>query len=43
MWPNPQFPADLATLTEEMLNENFLCSAYLEQSPISTVELFCKK
>ena len=21
MWPNPQFPADLVTLTEEILNE----------------------
>ena len=21
MWPNPQFPADLVTFTEEMLNE----------------------
>ena len=28
MWPNPQFPADLVKLTEEILNENlhFLCS-----------------
>ena len=23
MWPNPQFPADLVTFTEEMLNEKF--------------------
>ena len=21
MWPNPQFPADLVTFTEEILNE----------------------
>ena len=29
MWPNPQFPADLVTYTEEILDEklDFLCSA----------------
>ena len=29
MWPNSQFPADLVTFTEEMLNRklHFLCSA----------------
>ena len=28
MWPNPQFPANLVTLTEEILNGklDFLCS-----------------
>ena len=28
MWPNPQFPADLVTFAEEVLNGklNFLCS-----------------
>ena len=28
MWPNPQFPADLVTFTEESLNGklHFLCS-----------------
>ena len=28
MWPNPQFPADLATFLEEILNGklHFLCS-----------------
>ena len=28
MWPNPQFPADLITFTEEILNAKlrFLCS-----------------
>ena len=28
MWPNPQFPADLVTFTEEMYNIklHFLCS-----------------
>ena len=28
MWPNPQFPADLITFTEEILSEklHFLCS-----------------
>ena len=30
MWPNPQFPADLVTFTEEILNEklHLLCSEY---------------
>ena len=30
MWLNPQFPADLITFTEEILNGklDFLCSAY---------------
>ena len=29
MWPNPKFPADLVTFTEENLNgkHHFLCSA----------------
>ena len=28
MWPNPQFPADLVTFTEEILNGKlpFICS-----------------
>ena len=28
MWPNPKFPGDLVTFTEEILNEklHFLCS-----------------
>ena len=28
MWPNPQFPANMVTFTEEILNEklHFLCS-----------------
>ena len=28
MWPNPQFPTDLVTFTEEILNEklDFLCN-----------------
>ena len=31
MWPNPQFPKDLVTFTEEILNgkHQFLCSAAL--------------
>ena len=35
MWPNPQFPADLVTFTEEILNRKlrFLCSV----SPINPV------
>ena len=24
MWPNPQFPADLVTFTEEIFIENFI-------------------
>ena len=24
MWPNPQFPVDLVTFTEEILMENFI-------------------
>ena len=27
MWPNPQFPADLVTFTEETLMENFISCA----------------
>ena len=28
MWPNPQFPVDLVTFTEEIFNmENFIFSA----------------
>ena len=29
MWPNPEFPADLVTFTEEILNGkvHFLCNA----------------
>ena len=31
MWPNPLFPADLVTVTEEILNRklHFLCSVTL--------------
>ena len=31
MWPNPEFPADLVTFTEEILNEklHFMCSDYI--------------
>ena len=44
MWPNPQFPADLATFTEEILHGklHILCSATLEgwkAEPI--MELVC--
>ena len=30
MWPNPQFPADLVTFTEEVLNGKlyFMCSVF---------------
>ena len=34
MWPNPQFPVDFATYTEEILNElYFLCSDSMSLSP----------
>ena len=38
MWPNPQFPVDLVSFTEEILNEklNFLCRV----SPIDPVNGF---
>ena len=34
MWPNPQFPADLATFTEEILNQkvHFLYSFFFTVS-----------
>ena len=34
MWPNPQFPVDLVTFTEEILDEklHFFCSVGLKQS-----------
>ena len=34
MWPDPQFPADLVTFTEETLNGklHFLCSVTLEET-----------
>ena len=33
MWPNPQFPEDLVTFTEEILNDKlyFLCNVYQKQ------------
>ena len=35
MWTNPQFPADLVTFTEEILNGkfHFLCSAKIGENP----------
>ena len=27
MWPNPQFPVDLVTFTEQILNGNFIFCA----------------
>ena len=39
MWPNTQFPVDLVTFAEEILNENFIfravkivCSAFAKQN-----------
>ena len=41
MWPNPQFPVDLVTFTEEILNGKlyFVCSGnrYPVSSPISVM------
>ena len=36
MLPNPQFPADLVTFTEEILNGkvHFLCSDYFYYNPV---------
>ena len=36
MWPNPQFPADLVTFTEEILDEklNFLRSEFQHSHPL---------
>ena len=36
MWPNPQFPANLVTITEVILNGklHFLCSEWLTQEII---------
>ena len=41
MWPNPQFPADLVTFTEEILNGklHFLCS--VRQSTNFTNRISC--
>ena len=32
MWPNPQFPADLVTFTEETVMENFIICALLSSA-----------
>ena len=36
MWPNPQFPVDLVTFTEEILNGklHFLCSVFSSKRQI---------
>ena len=41
MWPNPQFPADLVTFIEEILNGklHFLCNVYrLRQKYTNTLK-----
>ena len=39
MWPNPQFPADLVTFTEEIFNGKLnLCSGSAYQFPNSKGE-----
>ena len=37
MWPNPQFPANLVTFTEEIFNEKlyFLCSEFNYQTKLN--------
>ena len=44
MWPNPQFPTDLVTFTEEILNENlhFLCSVLVEEGVKRTPNFLAK-
>ena len=46
MWPNPQLPADLVTVTEEILNEklHFLCSVSNRLNKFATFlnDNFCK-
>ena len=39
MWPNPQFPADLVTFTEEILKKklHFLCSGSHDWMFIETI------
>ena len=45
MWPNPQFPGDLVTFTEEIVNGKlyFLCSEVVYRSHGTRVETqaFC--
>ena len=38
MWPNPQFPGDLVTFTEEILNGklNFLCSENISHEALAS-------
>ena len=38
MWPNPQFPADLVTFTEEILNGDFIFCAVTKVEQIFKVE-----
>ena len=41
MWPNPQFPGDLVTFTEEILNGklNFLCSENISHEALASWNL----
>ena len=52
MWPNPQFPADLVTFNEEILNGNlhFLCSVMTRNvvfiarvKPLHDLEIYCMR
>ena len=41
MWPNLQFPADLVTFTEEIINAklHFLCSEQASKHVLKNIEL----
>ena len=41
MWPNPQFPADLVTFTEEIVNGklHFLCSDVYHKARVRPDEI----
>ena len=43
MWPNPQLPNDLITITEEILNEKLHFSALLKLKDISLIVFIEKK
>ena len=43
MWPNPQLPIDLVTITAEILNEKLHFSALLKLKDISFIVFIEKK
>ena len=38
--PNPQFPADMVTFTQEIFNENFILFAVMSVSPMLVTMTF---